>query len=360
MDLKSYKCINCGSNIEYEPNSSMFTCQSCASQFSKEDMDSFYDNVQDEDFQESQTAIQMTTEGQDYNTEENNLQAYNCNSCGGEIIVQGETVATFCPYCKSPTIIKAKLKGEFKPNYILPFKLDEKSAKEIYKKWISKKIYTPKDFKSKERIDEIKGIYAPYWLYDMNMSGGFVGTGRNVSSWRSGDYVYTKTDYYTVRRAGSNSYNKVPKDASSQMEDHMMNLIEPFNYDEMKEFAMPYMSGFLAERFDEDQNVCLEDAKGKAQNYFESRLTETVRGYSSFNIISSYYNFSDIHASYAMLPTYYLMNKYKNKKCEFMINGQTGNISGNPPFSWAIFFKYLIIAFIVCYLAVALVGVFNA
>lgn len=360
MDVKNYKCINCGSNVVYDPNLSMFKCHSCASQFTKEDMDSFFYNVNDEDLQESTGDLKLETVGEDYNTEENNLQSYNCTNCGGEIVSQGDTVATFCPYCKSPTIIRAKLQGEFKPRYILPFKIDEKQAKELYRRWIAKKIYTPKDFKTRERIDEIKGIYAPFWLYDMEMSGGFVGTGKNVTSWRSGDYVYTKTDYYTVRRAGDNSYNKVPKDASSKMDDTMMEFIEPFDYNDMKDFAMPYMSGFFAERFDQDQDVCLDDAKRKAEEYFEGRLTETVHGYTSFNVISSYYNFGNIQASYAMLPTYYMLNKYKEKDYDFMINGQTGKIYGNPPLSWGLFFRNFAIIFLICYLLVALWGVFNA
>lgn len=359
MSVKNYKCINCGSGINFEPRSGKWHCDSCGSEFTKQDLDAFYDNKNDgvPDYSEHRDDSNIDVAYSE-NVDTENLNTYNCSNCGGEIIADDETVATFCPYCKSSAILKSRLSGEFNPRYLIPFKYDEKSAKDLYSKWIKKKIYTPKSFKEKETIDEIKGLYAPYWLYDMDISGGFNGTGTMVSTWSDSEYNYTKTDYYSISRGGNNSYKRVPADAATKLDDNMMNNIEPYNYDEITDFAMPYMSGFFAERYDLDANVCADQAKSKARTYFESRLKGTVLGYSSFSIIHQSYAFDSIKSSYAMLPIYYLANYYKKDKREFIINGQTGKIYGNPPISPLLLIKRFLILFAIFYVISMFVGVF--
>lgn len=350
MDIKNYKCINCGSDIVFEPSSKRWKCLSCFSEFSKEQLDEFFYNKED--------GIKKTEKTANINVKLENLNSYNCQNCGGEIVADDNTVATFCPYCKSPSIIKSKLQGEFNPELVIPFRKPEKEAKELYNNWIMKKIYTPKDFKSKETIDEIKGLYAPYWLYDMNVNGRITATATRVSHWSDGEYHYTKTDYYDIYRAGNNDYEKIPQDAATKLDDVMMDHIEPFNYEEMTDFEMPYMAGFFAERYDLDSNQCLDAAKEKAETYFEKRLRETIKGYHSFSIKTKSFSYSKVESSYAMLPIYYLANFYNGKKHDFMMNGQTGKIYGNPPVSLFLVGRMFILSFIICYVIALIGGVF--
>ena len=44
------------------------------------------------------------------------------------------------------------------------------------------------------------------------------------------------------------SYEKVPVDGSTKFDDDTMDSIEPFNYNELKQFNMSYLSGFLSEK----------------------------------------------------------------------------------------------------------------
>lgn len=99
------------------------------------------------------------------------LDSYICNSCGAELIADNTTSATFCIYCKSPAVIKSRFSGRFRPRNVIPFRLTKEQAKEIYQKWIKKRIFAPKEFKLKEEVDKITGIYAPFWLFDCKADG---------------------------------------------------------------------------------------------------------------------------------------------------------------------------------------------
>ncbi len=397
MDVKNYKCINCGSDIFFEPNSKKWYCKDCRSYFTKSELDEFFYNKEESTSKKDhqvdgsisyycencggdivvdagttstvcpyckQTSVVKSNVKKDSeikeesisadNIQTDDLNSYNCQNCGGEIVADDETVATFCPYCKSPSIIKSKMTGEFNPKLLVPFRKTEKDAKELYNEWIKKKIYTPSNFKNKETIDEIKGLYAPFWLYDIHIEGGLRGVATRVTTWSDSEYNYTKTDYYNIVREGDNYYDKVPADAASKLDDNMMNHIEPFDYGELTDFELPYMAGFFAERYDVSCDECAVPAKKKAESYFESRLSNTVSGYNSFSITSRNFSYKKIDSNYAMLPIYYLVNYYNEEKRAFIMNGQTGKLYGNPPISPLLVLRMFVLAFIVSFIIVLL------
>ncbi len=323
MNVKNYKCLNCGSDIVFNPETQNWLCDTCGSEFTKESLDASIYNKDDKESKEVDENI--VPEGFE------DFSSYNCQNCGGEIVAEDSVVATFCPYCKSPSIIKSKLKGVFNPEVLIPFMITEEQSKKIYKNFISKKLYSPKAFKSKKTIDEIKGIYAPFWLFDIGISGGIVGRATKVKTWSDGDYEYTKTDYYSIERGGSNTYSKIPVDSSIKMDDDLMLNIEPYNYNDLRDFSMDYMSGFFAERYDVSSEESKKIAEERSASYFETRLCETVHGYTTFKVDSRKFNYEDKKCFNAMMPVYYILNYHRGGKYDFMINGQTGKIYGNPP-----------------------------
>lgn len=102
----------------------------------------------------------------------------------------------------------------------------------------------PKEFTLPKNIEELTGIYIPFWLYSCKISGNMEGTAKNVTSWSSGDYMYTKTDTYRVERNAEYPFINVPTDGSVRFNDAIMNSIEPFDYTQLVPFNASYLSGF--------------------------------------------------------------------------------------------------------------------
>ncbi len=359
MSEKNYKCINCGSDIAFIPDKDNWKCESCMSEFTLSELEDFFDvndDKENEDPFSREGNLEMEEIVNEGDIDQDVLNSYNCQNCGGELVTDNETVATFCPYCKSSTIIKSKLKGKFRPGLLIPFKKTEDEAKEIYHNWVKKKIFTPKKFKSKKTIDEIKGLYAPYWLYDVDIDGNIRGDAQNVKTWTSGDYEYTQTDYYRVERGGRNAYEKVPADASLKLDDDLMERIEPFDYSDITNFNMAYMAGFFAENYDVSSEEALSVVKKKASEYFEERLRDTISRYDYVSITRRDFALNNIKYTYSMLPIYYVSNSFKDKQREFIINGQTGKISGNPPKSGLIIAGYAVLFYLASLLVLGLGG----
>ncbi len=313
--VKEYTCPGCGGKLEFNPPNQNWKCCYCSSEFSQEQVD----------------AANKNEEAPEQDMPE--LDSYSCTACGAELIADSTTSATFCLYCKNPTIIKTRFSGRFKPRSVIPFRLTVEQAKELYKKWIKRRLFAPDSFKKKDEIDKVTGIYAPFWLFDCRADGSISGEATQVSSWSDGKYRYTQTKYYNVFRKGNAQYDRIPVDASKKLDDKFMYMIEPFDYKDLTDFSMKYMSGFMAEKYDVEASEAEVVMKNRVESYLEDRLRSTVNGYSSFTVRDRQVLLSQIMDSYSMLPVYLLINKYKGKDHIFIVNGQTGKVVGNTPIS---------------------------
>lgn len=313
--VKQYKCLNCKAGLGFDPPSQKWKCYYCFSEFSKGDLDS---------------AIKEALPSHDMP----DLDSYSCQNCGAELITDNTISATSCLYCKSPAVIKSRFSGKFKPRYVIPFRLTKAQAEDVYRKWIAKRIFAPKEFKTKEEMEKVTGIYAPFWLFDCKVKGSIEGEGRRVSRWTQGDYRYTQTKYYRVVRQGVVEYNRVPVDASKKLDDELMYKIEPYDYRDLTDFSMQYMSGFMAEKYDVEADEAVSFMERRVDKYTEDRLRETVSGYSSYTVSNKQINLLNTIENYTLMPVYLLVNQYKGKKHLFAINGQTGKVVGDTPISF--------------------------
>lgn len=310
MEATTYRCPSCGMPIGYDPEKGLFYCHYCSSGYHAPDLVRVQEDAQ-------------TTE----------LEAYNCPNCGAEIVTEPLTAATFCRFCGAPSLVRHNLQGKFRPDLVIPFSISRDKMLGIFKKWCHHGRFTPKGF-YKESQEKILGTYVPFWLFDCGFSLNLQALGTRESSWRSGDYVYTRTEEYDVRRGGDFRFNKVPADGATKMEDGLMDALEPYDYQAMIPFDMPYLAGFAAEKYDQDSASVFQRVDSRATDSARSFLMGTISGYSGVKVANAQKHFSNAHANYAMLPVWSLKYQYKNKSYTFAVNGQTGKVVGRPPVSW--------------------------
>ena len=127
--LLDYKCPCCGGKIEFDTSVQEMKCPYCDTTFDVEALKE-YDDVLNAPAQEDDMQWETKPGGEWQEGEADNILVYVCNSCGGEIVGEDTTAATACPFCGNPVIMTGKLSGALKPDYVIPFKLDKKAAKE--------------------------------------------------------------------------------------------------------------------------------------------------------------------------------------------------------------------------------------
>ena len=238
-----------------------------------------------------------------------------------------------CPYCGNPSIVPGQFTDTLRPDYVIPFKLDKNAAKAALQKYYKGKKLLPKGFASDNHIEEHKGVYVPFWLYDGSAYADVRYHATRVHSYTEGNDRVTRTEHYGVRRAGTVQFERIPVDASKNMPDEYMDAVEPYNYDELKPFSTAYLPGYLADKYDVSADECSKRADERAVNTAVSLMAESVMGYTTCVEENKNVSVRRGKVSYALMPVWMLSTKWNGKNYLFAMNGQTGRLIGDLPIS---------------------------
>lgn len=341
--LQEFKCPRCEGAIAFDPGSQKMKCPYCDTEFDVETIKAYIDD------RKNSPGDDMNWEapaGGKWKAEElTGLRSYVCESCGGEIVGDENTAATKCPYCDNPVVMKGQFSGDLRPDLVIPFKLDKKAAKEALKKHCSGKILLPKVFKDENHIDEIKGIYVPFWLFDADAEANITYKGTRVRSWSDSEYYHTETQHYHIVRGGYLHFDNVPVDGSSKLDDKLMESIEPFNMSGAVDFDTAYLAGYLADKYDVNAQTGITRANVRIKDSTESTFRSTVSGFSTVVQEDASVRLKNSRSRYALYPVWLLNTNWRGKKYTFAMNGQTGKIVGDLPTDMGALLKWFFAVF---------------
>ncbi len=329
--LEYFKCPSCDGGLEFDSKSQKMKCPYCGTEFEAEDIKNLQAANEEIGVNEDSFNWNEADNNSWDSTERSNLRSYICKTCSGEIITDATTAATSCPYCDNPVVLNHQFQGMLKPDFVIPFKLDKNQAIEAYKKHITGKKLLPSVFKDKNHIDEIKGVYVPFWLFDADIQGSAQYKASTVRHWSDSNYNYTETRYFSVFRGGNLAFAKIPVDGSKKMADELMESIEPYNFNEAVEFSTAYLSGFFADKYDVSANNCILRANDRIKQSTIDALRATVSGYSSVDLTGANVNMTHGSNKYALYPVWLLNTTFEGQKYTFAMNGQTGKFVGDLP-----------------------------
>ena len=343
--ITTYQCPACTGPLHFVGESGKLECDYCGTTYEVAEIEKLYSEKEgasveaqtkaDEAREREKTAAEDM--GMSWDAEEAaGMKAYNCPSCGAELICDATTAATSCPYCGNPTVVPGQFTGGLKPELVIPFKLDKEAAVAALKKYYKGKKFLPRAFSEQNHLQEIQGVYVPFWLCDCQVDGSATYHARNTRTWKArtwkeGDYEITETDHYQVERSGRIAFERIPVDASTKMPDAHMDAIEPYDYNDLRAFSSAYLPGFLADRYDVSQQDSLPRIQNRAQTSAKTELRNTVKGYDAVATENEDYQFRESGMKYALLPVWMLSTKWKDQNFLFAMNGQTGKLVGDLP-----------------------------
>lgn len=331
MPTTTLKCPNCNAELKWSPKAQNFTCEFCDNQFTEADLAS------------EAKAVESKPEAQNCSEGDGNSYICKCSYCGAQVIAEKNDAATFCLFCRRPVTIEQNISNDFKPDFVIPFKMDETDAKNALKAYAAKRKFIPSSFG--ESIDNIRGVYIPYWLYNFSVDFDFTAECTTTQTWSDSTYNYTKVDTYSVQRKGILPFEMLPVDASSKADDSLMQCIEPFCYEEMIPFSKNFLSGFLAQSYDETEDTCYQKAQRKIEAALYDTVKRTISGYSSQQFTHTDYNFFDKTSHYTLFPVWFLTIGFKENDYQFAMNGQSGKFVGNLPIDFKKLWKFAGILF---------------
>jgi predicted RNA-binding Zn-ribbon protein involved in translation (DUF1610 family) len=303
------KCPSCGGKLVFEPVEQMLKCGFCGNTYTPEKL-------------ELLSQLPEIDAGAADENEDDKCEIV-CNSCGAVLITDKNTAATSCSFCGSPAIISRRLTKQFRPDYLIPFKITREEAQEKFIEFVKVKKYVPRDYLNKSNLNKIQGIYVPFWIMSSRCMVSARGNGIKQRA------VYK--DNYQLMSDFDVKYNNVPFDGSLEIADGLMEAIEPFDISQRKPFNSSYLQGFYAQKFNLTADNLCDRILTRMEHYGRETAAMSFSGYDSVKIGACGVKPYELEHSYALYPVWFLNYKYGDRNYMVAVNGQTGKTDGYLP-----------------------------
>lgn len=335
MAERQFPCEQCGAELNFVPGTHSLACNFCG----------FENLIEVESTpiveQDYRAQLAQKTAGETMH----DLMVVKCDACGAESSFNPNIVSDACPFCGTSIVQTEKAKREILPQAVMPFLVTQDDSQKAFKKWLNSLWFAPGVLKSLARQEgRLKGVYIPYWTYDANTATTYQG--------QRGDYYYTTESYTTVvngkrvRRTRQvrhtrwshasghvyDDFDDVLIIGSRSLPDREVRELGPWRLSTLKPYTDAYLSGFQAESY----AVQLDEGFAEAKSVMDLTIRSTIRrdiGGDEQRILHKDTSYSNITFKHILLPIWISSYRYKSKIYRFMVNGQTGEVQGQRPWS---------------------------
>jgi len=324
VDTETFTCPNCGGVMKFDINSQKFACAACKTE---QDLETLSESVREHDFKDylAREAASIPFEG---------MAAVTCQNCGLEMTLDDKQVAAVCPMCGSTQIAQAKQHAGIPPEGVVPFKFDRQDAQNRFRAWAKKRWFAPNDFKKLYGEGALSGMYLPFWTYDASVVSRYRGEGGRRRTVKDKDgKTRTVTDWFPVSGWVTSEFDDVQVCASEK--EKRINNILPYNtIENTKPYAPGYLSGYYAELYTIRADKAFDTAKDIMDRTMHSLADKDIRRrYDDSRNIKLKSTFSNVTYKHLLLPVWSSAFGYKGKTYNYLINGETGKVSGQRPYS---------------------------
>ena len=330
-------CKNCAAKLVFAPGTSSLKCEFCGTQNEIViDKDALNDATREIDFLEFIRTQATSSELMEVHT-------VKCASCGASTTFDANVVSSSCDFCAAPMVTKQESSNKvIKPKAVLPFKIDTRKSLELFRTWIKKLWWAPNDLKKKvQQNGKLAGMYLPYWTYDALTESDYTGergddyqeTESYTEDGETKTRTVTKTRWTWVSGSVRNDFDDVFVVASKSLPEKYVDALEPWNLNELVPYNDQFLSGFKTETY----QVNVEAGFDRAKEKMDVEINRTIRndiGGDHQRISSKNTSYDNITFKHILLPVWISAYRYKTKVYRFMVNGQTGEVQGERPYSW--------------------------
>jgi hypothetical protein len=322
-----FPCPSCGGNMEFSPDEQKLQCSYCKTIV----------EIENEETDVREYNLRDAEEKASHNWGGDKI-VIKCSNCGGATISDSSTKARFCSFCGSSHIVRTDESIGIKPETMIPFKVNSEKGKKKFKSWIKGKFFAPGEIKKDQRLERLQGVYIPFFTYDSSSNTAYTA--------KRGTYYYTTrtrvvngktvservrhTRWTTVRGIYSNFFDDVQVNVSKNIDDDLVKKMGGYNLGKLLPYKAEYMSGFIAEKY----SLSLNDGWHKAKMDIDDKIDHGIRrqvGGDEFRLLNKSTDYGEIKYKHVLLPMWMSAYKFKKKIYKFLVNGQTGKVSGEYP-----------------------------
>ncbi len=343
-------CKNCAAKLKFKPGTTSLSCEYCGTKNEiLIDKSKIREATREIDYQ---AFIQNTIDV----SAQQEVTTVKCSGCGAETNFDPNIVSSKCDFCGSPMVAnQGESHNAITPSALIPFKIEAKQGKRMFQVWLTKLWWAPNKLKQYARTGRLTGMYIPYWTYDSNTTSQYSGQRGDEyqveeeytnSEGESESRTVTKVDWTSVSGTVYNMFDDILIVGSKSLPVKLQDKLEPWNLNELIPYDNNFLSGFRTETYQVD----VKDAWTGAQQKMEPTIEKTIKsdiGGDRQRISSKNVYYDNTTFKHILLPLWISAYRYNDKVYRFLINGQTGEVQGERPYSWIKIALAVIVAIIV-------------
>lgn len=328
-----FPCPACGADMAFTPESQTLGCAHCGHSVDIAD--------ENQDIKEYDLAEGEKLCSTDWGSQ---TQVVHCETCGAQTVLEDNTVAKPCSFCGSAQVIKQDELPGIRPESVVPFQIPEKKARDAFSRWIKGRFFAPSDVKSKHQLDQMTGVYIPFWTYDSDTHSVYTAE-RGTHYWVTERYTtqqngksVTKTRqvrhtrWHPVSGTHGEFFDDVLIHASTRLDKIIGGRVGKFDLKQLVGYKPDYLSGFVAEKY----SIGLKDGWEKGKETIRENIARNITrkiGGDEVRFLKFRTSYDKMTYKHTLLPLWVSAYRYQNKLFHFIVNGQNGEVHGEAPVS---------------------------
>jgi len=337
--VKTFPCAGCGAKLSFRPGSEELRCEFCGT--CNAISADLLARVEELDLQ---TYLQALSKGDD----DFKPESVRCEKCGADQQLPEHHFAANCQYCSAPIVSASYAGRRLKPRSVVPFQLDHRKATEAFRKWLRWRWLAPNDLKRYAQKDaSLEGAYLPFFTYDAQTASDYKGA--------RGEKRDKTTVWYATEGHVDHFHDDVVVLASKLLPASLHQAAMGWDTKALVPYKPEFVTGFRGEAY----QITLKDGFPIARGKMEETIRWLIRrqiGGNDQRIDSVNTRYSHLTFKHVLMPVWISAYRYRNKTYRFLVNGQTGETSGESPLSWIKVTLLVILGLILFYFWVQLQG----
>jgi DNA-directed RNA polymerase subunit RPC12/RpoP len=343
-DEHRFPCDQCGSDYRFDPGNDQLICDHCGATSEIKHQGPWSGGIKELDFKSAIDNLLPLQEIEE-------TRVSRCPNCAAEVEFDPDLHAAECPFCATPVVTDTGTHRHIKPRGLLPFALEEKEARSAMNDWLGGLWFAPNGLQKYARKGrKLTGIYVPYWTYDADTASQYRGEQGTIyyetrQVMRDGKMVseqVQKIRWRPVSGRVARFFDDVLVLASRALPKRFTDALEPWDLSALEPYQPEYLAGFRAEGYQVDLDEGFHEARARMDRQIERDIKFDIGG-DRQRIHRVDTQVSDVTFKHILLPVWMAAYKYRGKSYRFVVNGRTGRVQGERPWSaWKITFAVIL------------------
>ena len=330
-----FPCDNCGADFRFDPDTGTLICDFCGNTARIEGTrETAPTAIRELDYRAALEADLPSAEIEE-------TRVSKCPNCGALIEFDANVHAAECPFCATPVVIGTGTHRQIKPRGVLPFAMSESEARGAMTDWLGALWFAPnglQDYARKGR--SLQGIYVPYWTFDADTRSAYTGERGTVyyetrTVMRDGkreQVQVARVRWQRTRGTVARFFDDVLVLASTSLPKRFTDALEPWDLSALQPYTPEFLAGFRAEGY----SVELQQGFVEARAHMDRIIARDIRfdiGGDRQRIHSVDTELGAVTFKHILLPVWLAAYKYRGETYRFVVNGRTGRVQGERPYS---------------------------